>query len=140
MAHDFGGKHPLALTWSIVGLAVASLPLLLPLVSKLDLKILAWTPLGLSIIYQLLFIVFAFEYLASGHLFPLDILPPALTHALQFTPFPYQLYFPISVYLGKTAGTELVQGSGLERICERQRVHVEGRQGRLSSLNCETLW
>ena len=54
----------LALTWSIVGLAVASLPLLLPLVSKLDLKILAWTPLGLSIIYQLLFIVFAFDLVA----------------------------------------------------------------------------
>src|SRR5262245_13909325 len=45
-----------------------------------------------------IFILFAFEYIASGHLFPLDILPPALQHALNLTPFPYQLYFPISVY------------------------------------------
>ncbi len=41
-----------------------------------------------------IFIVFAFEYIASGHLFPLDILPPTLRDALFYTPFPYQLYFP----------------------------------------------
>jgi ABC-2 type transport system permease protein len=57
-----------------------------------------------------IFILFAFEYLASGHLFPLDILPPVLKHMLYFTPFPYQLYFPISVYLGKTAGADLWRG------------------------------
>src|SRR5208282_2911491 len=38
-----------------------------------------------------IFILFAFEYLASGHLFPLDILPPLLREVLYFTPFPYQL-------------------------------------------------
>jgi ABC-2 type transport system permease protein len=57
-----------------------------------------------------IFILFAFEYLASGHLFPLDILPPALERALFFTPFPYQLYFPVSVYMGKTTGAELASG------------------------------
>jgi len=57
-----------------------------------------------------IFILFAFEYIASGHLFPLDILPPALERALYFTPFPYQLYFPVSVYMGKTAGADLVRG------------------------------
>ncbi|HEX9046378.1 MAG TPA: ABC-2 family transporter protein [Verrucomicrobiae bacterium] len=57
-----------------------------------------------------IFILFAFEYLASGHLFPLDILPPALKATLFFTPFPYQLYFPISVYLGKVTGPELWRG------------------------------
>src|SRR5271170_7297645 len=35
-----------------------------------------------------IFILFAFEYVASGHLFPLDMLPPALQHVLAFTPFP----------------------------------------------------
>ena len=49
-----------------------------------------------------IFILFAFEYLASGHLFPLDILPRGLEQALYFTPFPYQLYFPVSIYMGKT--------------------------------------
>jgi ABC-2 type transport system permease protein len=57
-----------------------------------------------------IFILFAFEYLASGHLFPLDILPPVLKQILYLTPFPYQMYFPISIYLGKAAGAELWRG------------------------------
>jgi ABC-2 type transport system permease protein len=57
-----------------------------------------------------IFILFAFEYLASGHLFPLDILPLTLKHVLYLTPFPYQLYFPISIYLGRAAGAEMWRG------------------------------
>jgi len=57
-----------------------------------------------------IFILFAFEYIASGHLFPLDILPRGLEQALFLTPFPYQLYFPISIYMGKITGVELVRG------------------------------
>jgi len=57
-----------------------------------------------------IFILFAFEYLASGHLFSLDILPRPLAQALYFTPFPYQLYFPVSIYMGKTAPAELWRG------------------------------
>jgi ABC-2 type transport system permease protein len=57
-----------------------------------------------------IFILYAFEYIASGHLFPLDILPTGLEQALYYTPFPYQLYFPIGIYLGKTTGLELAQG------------------------------
>jgi ABC-2 type transport system permease protein len=61
-----------------------------------------------------IFILFAFEYLASGHLFPLDILPPAIERVLYFTPFPYQLYFPVSIYMGKTSGMELARGLGIQ--------------------------
>jgi ABC-2 type transport system permease protein len=61
-----------------------------------------------------IFILFAFEYIASGHLFPLDILPAGLRHVLDFTPFPYQLYFPISVYMGKTTGLDLVRGLAIQ--------------------------
>jgi ABC-2 type transport system permease protein len=57
-----------------------------------------------------IFILYAFEYLASGHLFPLDILKPGMQHLLACTPFPYQLYFPVSVYLGKATGVALLQG------------------------------
>jgi len=57
-----------------------------------------------------IFILFAFEYLASGHLFPLDILPAGVKHLLYLTPFPYQLYFPIQVYMGKVAGAGLWSG------------------------------
>jgi ABC-2 type transport system permease protein len=51
-----------------------------------------------------IFILFAFEYIASGHLFPLDLLPHALQHALFFTPFPSMLSTPIGIYMGKIAG------------------------------------
>jgi len=57
-----------------------------------------------------IFILFAFEFIASGHLFPLDILPRGLEQALYFTPFPYQLYFPVSVYMGKAVGADLFRG------------------------------
>ncbi len=57
-----------------------------------------------------IFILFAFEYIASGHLFPLDILPAPLEQALYLTPFPYQLYFPIGIYMGKSVGPELTRG------------------------------
>ena len=55
-----------------------------------------------------IFILFAFEYLASGHLFPLDMLPPALQRVLAFTPFPSMLYAPIGIYMGKITGPGIV--------------------------------
>ncbi|MBI3876657.1 MAG: ABC-2 family transporter protein [Verrucomicrobia bacterium] len=57
-----------------------------------------------------IFILFAFEYIAGGHLFPLDILPTPIATALNYTPFPYQLYFPVSVFLGRVTGGELARG------------------------------
>lgn len=57
-----------------------------------------------------IFIVFAFEYIAGGHLFPLDILPPTLAKVLNFTPFPYQLFFPVNIYLGRATGGALYHG------------------------------
>jgi ABC-2 type transport system permease protein len=63
-----------------------------------------------------IFILFAFEYLASGHLFPLDILPHGLQQVLYFTPFPYELYFPVSVYMGKTVGRQLVAGLAIQAL------------------------
>ena len=61
-----------------------------------------------------IFILFAFEYIAGGHLFPLDILPPALAAALNYTPFPYQMFFPVSIYLGRTSGDELWRGLAIQ--------------------------
>jgi len=61
-----------------------------------------------------IFILFAVEYIASGHLFPLDILPPPLLQALQFTPFPYQLFFPVNVYLGRTTGNAMLAGLAIQ--------------------------
>lgn len=61
-----------------------------------------------------IFILFAFEYIAGGHLFPLDILPPTLAQLLNMTPFPYQMFFPVSIYLGRTTGPALWQGLAVQ--------------------------
>jgi ABC-2 type transport system permease protein len=64
-------------------------------------------------ISTLIFILFAFEYVASGHLFPLSLLEakfPLLEHVLFLTPFPYQMYFPVGLYMGKIAGADLWHG------------------------------
>ena len=61
-------------------------------------------------ISTLIFILFAFEYLASGHMFPLNMLPPAIQHILAFTPFPSMLYVPISIYMGNLTGDGIALG------------------------------
>ena len=57
-----------------------------------------------------IFIVFAFEYVAGGHLFPLNILPPAVAAFLNYTPFPYLLFFPVSIYLGQLGKDAIIRG------------------------------
>ncbi|MBI5773869.1 MAG: ABC-2 family transporter protein [Verrucomicrobia bacterium] len=61
-----------------------------------------------------IFILFAFEYIAGGHLFPLNILPPAISAALDCTPFPYLLFFPVSIYLGQVTGEALGRGLAMQ--------------------------
>ncbi len=61
-----------------------------------------------------IFIAFAFEYIAGGHLFPLNILPPAIATVLNYTPFPYLLFFPVSIYLGQTTGPALWRGFAIQ--------------------------
>ncbi len=46
----------------------------------------------------------------SGALFPLDVLPQAVQNVLNLTPFPYLIFFPLQVYLGKITGLVLVKG------------------------------
>jgi ABC-2 type transport system permease protein len=95
--------------WATFGLFLLSVVLtaLLQFFISYTMAMLAFWVLEVS---TFIFIVFAFEYIASGHMFPLDILPPALERALLFTPFPYQLYFPVSIYMGKIAGVNLLTG------------------------------
>ena len=57
-----------------------------------------------------IFILFAFEYIAGGHLFPLSILPRWMGTLLAYTPFPYQMYLPVSIYLGEHEGDALAYG------------------------------
>jgi ABC-2 type transport system permease protein len=47
-------------------------------------------------------------------LFPLDALPDGVRQIVFLTPFPYQLYFPISVYMGKAAGAAAWHGLAIQ--------------------------
>jgi len=90
--------------WFLVSLVFTAL---LQFFTSFAMAMLAFWLLEIS---TFIFILFAFEYLASGHLFPLDVLPAGVKQILFLTPFPYQLYFPIQIYLGKVAGAGLWQG------------------------------
>ena len=99
------------------GVALVLFPLSLILTALLQFFIsyaMAMLAFWLLEISTFIFILFAFEYLASGHLFPLDVLPPMMKNLLYFTPFPYQLYFPISIYMGKVTGMDLWRGLGVQ--------------------------
>jgi ABC-2 type transport system permease protein len=56
---------------------------------------------------RFLFMVVFLEFL-SGGFFPLDVLPPIFIKVLQFTPFPYLIYFPLKVWLGQIGSGQLV--------------------------------
>ena len=49
---------------------------------------------------QFVFVIVMVEFL-SGSLFPLNVFPLSVQKFLNLTPFPYLIYFPIQVYLGK---------------------------------------
>jgi ABC-2 type transport system permease protein len=58
---------------------------------------------------QFLVNIVILEFL-SGSVFPIDILPTVYQKIIMATPFPYMIFFPVEVYLGKITGIELVQG------------------------------
>jgi len=58
---------------------------------------------------QFLVIIVMMEFL-SGTVFPIDILPAVYQKIIMATPFPYMIFFPVEVYLGKITGMELIGG------------------------------
>ena len=97
-------------TWVWFGFSLILTAMLQFLISY-TLAMLAFWLLEIS---TLIFIVFAFENLAGGHLFPLDILPSWLAQLLNLTPFPYQLFFPVSIYLEQVSGSALWRGLAMQ--------------------------
>lgn len=57
-----------------------------------------------------LYIINTLNFFVSGHMFPLDMLPPFWSSLLQGLPFQYLAYFPAMVFLGKKTGDELIFG------------------------------
>ena len=46
----------------------------------------------------------------AGAFFPLDVLPAFLRGFLLWTPFPYMVFFPLNIYLGRLDSAQILQG------------------------------
>ena len=58
-------------------------------------------------ISTIVFILYSFDYFLSGHLFPLDIMPAWLRGFIKWSPFTYELFFPVQIYLERVQVTQL---------------------------------
>ncbi len=56
---------------------------------------------------SLLFVYMLLSFFLSGHMFPLDLLPPPWSWVVDFLPLKYVAYFPAAVYLGKVPRDQL---------------------------------
>lgn len=65
-----------------------------------------WTPE----VWAPRFLLFVILQFIAGSLFPLDVLPLSIQKIASFTPFPYLIFFPTQLYLGKVAGPEVTTG------------------------------
>jgi ABC-2 type transport system permease protein len=54
------------------------------------------------------------NFFVSGHMFPLDLLPPFWAGVMKALPFQYMAYFPAVVFLGKVRGEALAWGLAIE--------------------------
>ena len=59
---------------------------------------------------SLLFVYMLFNFFFSGHMFPIDMLPPFWRQVVQLIPLQYLAYFPAAVFLERITGPELVWG------------------------------
>ena len=93
-------------TWALATLSVLLAALLQFLISY-SVALLAFWMLEISTV---VFIIYSFEYFLSGHLFPLGFMPAHIREIMKLLPFPYELYFPISIFMGQVQGAALWEG------------------------------
>jgi ABC-2 type transport system permease protein len=98
------------LTWA---LAILSL-LMAGLIQFFVAYALAMLAFWILEISTIIFILYSFEYFLSGQIFPLDIMPHWIQSTLHVLPFAYELFFPISIFLGKATGPALWSGLAIQ--------------------------
>lgn len=64
-----------------------------------------WT----SQVWGLQFLVVLVLEFSAGTFFPIDVLPQTAQSLIRLTPFPYLLYYPISIFLGKVPVSESIR-------------------------------
>ncbi|MEK0445028.1 MAG: hypothetical protein RLZZ399_349 [Verrucomicrobiota bacterium] len=97
-------------TWFFFGMALIGSALIQFFIAY-SLAMLAFWFLEVS---TLIFILYSFEYFFGGRVFPLDLLSPRIQSVLQWTPFPYELFFPVQVFLERATGAALIRGFGFQ--------------------------
>jgi viologen exporter family transport system permease protein len=65
-------------------------------------------------ITTIVFIVYSFEYFLGGQMFPIDIMPAGIQAALKWTPFYYELFCPVAIFLERLKGAELWQALAIQ--------------------------
>jgi ABC-2 type transport system permease protein len=65
-------------------------------------------------ISTIVFILYSFEFFLSGHVFPLDVMPPFLQGFVQWSPFTYELFFPAQIFMERVQGWALAQGLAIQ--------------------------
>ncbi|TSC87793.1 MAG: ABC transporter permease [Microgenomates group bacterium Gr01-1014_16] len=68
------------------------------LLGKLAISIVFWAPENT---WGFMFTILVLMEMFTGLIFPLDLLPHWAFSTLQFTPFPYLIYFPLASIIGK---------------------------------------
>jgi len=97
-------------TWMLTGVSLAMAGLIQFFIAY-SLAMMAFWILEISTI---VFILYSFEYFLSGQTFPLDIMPAWIQSTLRILPFSYELFFPISIFLGKVRGGDLWSGLAIQ--------------------------
>lgn len=62
----------------------------------------------------LIFIMYSFEYFLSGTIFPLDILPDSMQPFIKWSPFTYEMFFPVQVGMERIKGAALWEGLAIQ--------------------------
>ena len=62
----------------------------------------------------LIFIVFSFEYFLSGTIFPLDLFPAWMQPFLKWSPFTYEMFFPVQIAMQRVKGPALWEGLAIQ--------------------------
>lgn len=97
-------------TWLAFGVSVVMAGLIQFFIAY-SLAMLAFWILEISTV---VFILYSFEYFLSGQIFPLDLLPSWLQHFVKWSPFTYEIFFPVQIYLERTRGAELFTGLAIQ--------------------------
>ncbi|MCX7919078.1 MAG: ABC-2 family transporter protein [bacterium] len=111
----FRRYFPLPVNLVILGLFIGSLllTLLMNFLLSFCIGLISFWMLEVSTLF---FIFYGLQYLLSGGLFPLDLLPKPIYTITTYLPFYYQTFFPVSMYMGKFTMPEIIRAISIQIV------------------------